>query len=57
MDPILIINIVGQLLDVANKARTALIQSKEWTAEQEAEFQKKLETSFASDAWKPHGPL
>ncbi len=57
MDPIVIVSMVSQLLDFANKVRAQLIRNGEWTPAQESEFQSKLETAFNSDAWKPHGPL
>ena len=55
MDPVLITTTALSLFQLALKLRAEMQRTGEWTPEQEAEYRRMTEASFASDAWKPSG--
>lgn len=56
MDPITIVSLVLQGLDLAAKLRARAQQTKEWTPEQEQKYQAIVDQAFASAAWAPSKP-
>jgi hypothetical protein len=44
---------VLRLLEVVTSIRAQAARTGEWTPEEEAEIDAKLQAAFASDAWKP----
>lgn len=55
MDPVLITTTALSLFQLALKLRSELQRTGEWTPQQEAEYRRMTEQSFAGNAWKPSG--
>lgn len=53
MNPALIASSILALIDLAQQLRTEAIRTGEWNQEQEAAYQAKSKSAFASAAWKP----
>lgn len=55
MDPILITTTALALIQLGREIRENLKRTGEWSPEQEAEYRRLTEASFAGSAWKPSG--